>query len=49
MKPRIDWAAFGSITIEGTEFEHDVIIRLNGRPEKRKKKTVQGHLSPGHP
>jgi len=38
MKPRIDRTAFGSITIEGTEFEHDVIIRLNGRPEKRKKK-----------
>jgi hypothetical protein len=38
MKPRIDRTAFGSITIEGTDFEHDVTIRLNGRPEKRKKK-----------
>ena len=38
MQPRIDRTAFGSITIEGAEFEHDVIIRLNGRPEKRKKK-----------
>jgi len=38
MKPRIDRTAFGSITIEGTVFEHDVIIRLTGQLEKRKKK-----------
>jgi len=38
MKPRIDRTAFGSITIEGTVFEHDVMIRLTGQPEKRKKK-----------
>lgn len=38
MKPKIDQTKFGSITIEGTVFEHDVIIRLNGRVKKRKKK-----------
>src|SRR5260370_202792 len=38
MKPNIDRTAFGSITIEGTPFEHDVLIRLNGLVEKRKKK-----------
>ncbi len=38
MKPRIDRTTFGSITIEGTVFEHDVIVRLTGQPEKRKKK-----------
>jgi hypothetical protein len=38
MKPSIDQTAFGSITIEGTNFEHDVIIRLDGQVEKRKKK-----------
>jgi hypothetical protein len=38
MKPKIDETAFGSITIEGKTFEHDVIIRLNGEIEKRKKK-----------
>lgn len=38
MKPSIDQTTFGSITIEGTTFEHDVIIRLNGQVKKRKKK-----------
>jgi hypothetical protein len=38
MKPNIDQTTFGSITIEGTDFEHDVIIRLGGQVEKRKKK-----------
>jgi hypothetical protein len=38
MKPKIDETAFGSITIEGKTFEFDVIIRLNGEIEKRKKK-----------
>ena len=38
MKPSIDQTAFGSITIEGVSFEHDVLIRLSGQIEKRKKK-----------
>jgi hypothetical protein len=38
VKPRIDKTRFGSITIEGTVFKHDVIIRLSGRVKKRKKK-----------
>jgi hypothetical protein len=38
MKPTIDHTAFGSITIEGKTFTHDVIIRLSGQVEKRKKK-----------
>lgn len=45
MKPRIDATAFGSITINGTVFDHDVIIRPDGRVKKRKKKlskTVYG-------
>jgi hypothetical protein len=48
MKPRIDRTAFGSITIEGTEFEHDVIIRLNGWPEKRKKKLSKAVYGTSH-
>ena len=48
MQPRIDRTAFGSITIEGTEFEHDVIIRLNGRPEKRKKKLSKAIYGTSH-
>ncbi len=38
MKPRIDKTKFGSITIAGERYEHDVIIRLNGDVKKRKKK-----------
>ncbi|MBI4658940.1 MAG: hypothetical protein HY735_08860 [Verrucomicrobia bacterium] len=38
MKPKIDSTEFGSINIEGSMFEHDVIIRLRGRVKKRKKK-----------
>lgn len=38
MKPKIEKTKFGSITIDGKKFEHDVIIRLDGRVEKRKKK-----------
>ncbi len=38
MKPKIDKTKFGSITIEGEEYENDIIIRLNGKVKKRKKK-----------
>jgi hypothetical protein len=38
MKPKINGTEFGSITIDGETYEHDVIIRLNGEVKKRKKK-----------
>lgn len=38
MKPKIDDSSFGKITIEGKCLENDVIIRLNRKVEKRKKK-----------
>jgi hypothetical protein len=38
VKPRIDATRFGSITIDGRTFDHDVVIRLNGAVKKRKKK-----------
>jgi hypothetical protein len=38
MKPKIDKTKFGSITVAGEVFEHDILIRLDGRVEKRKKK-----------
>jgi hypothetical protein len=44
MQPRIDRTRFGSVTIDGQVYEHDVLIRLGGKVEKRKKKAVQGHL-----
>jgi hypothetical protein len=38
MKPKIDKTKFGSITISGEKYEHDILIRQNGKVEKRKKK-----------
>jgi hypothetical protein len=38
MSITIDRTAFGSITINGRTFDHDVIIRLSGEIVKRKKK-----------
>jgi hypothetical protein len=34
----IETTAFGSITIDGETFDHDVLIRLSGKVKKRKKK-----------
>ena len=48
MKPNIDQTTFGSITIEGTIFEHDVVIRLSGQVEKRKKKLSKALYGTSH-
>jgi hypothetical protein len=37
-RPHIDGTTFGSITIDGAVFDHDVIIRPDGEVRKRKKK-----------
>lgn len=38
MRPKIEATTFGSITIDGRKFRNDVIARLDGTVEKRKKK-----------
>jgi hypothetical protein len=38
MEPTIDKTKFGSITLAGERYEHDIQIRLNGKIRKRKKK-----------
>jgi hypothetical protein len=38
MKPKIDKTKFGTVTVAGEKYEHDILIRLNGKVEKRKKK-----------
>ena len=48
MKPKINKTKFGSITISGEKYEHDVIIRLNGRVEKRKKKLSKEIFGTSH-
>ena len=35
---KIDGATFGSITIDGETYDHNVIVRLSEKVEKRKKK-----------
>jgi hypothetical protein len=48
MKPQIDRSKFGSITIEGVVFEHDVIIRLDGQVEKRRKELSKALYGTSH-
>ncbi len=48
MKPRIDGTQFGSITIDGTDIEHDVLIRLSGEIRKRKKKLSKAVYGSSH-
>ena len=48
MEPRIDRTEFGSVTIDGEVFTHDVILRLGGRVEKRKKKLSKAVYGTSH-
>ena len=48
MKPKIDSTGFGSIRIDGSEFEHDVLIRLSGEVRKRKKKLSKAVYGTSH-
>ncbi len=48
MKPSIDHTTFGSMTIEGSVFEHDVLIRLSGQVKKRKKKLSKAIYGTSH-
>ena len=48
MRPRIDSTQFGSITIDGAEIEHDVLIRLSGEIKKRKKKLSKAVFGTSH-
>jgi len=38
MKPEIKSTSFGSIKVNKEEYEHDIIITLDGEIKKRKKK-----------
>jgi len=48
MKSKIEATGFGSITIDGKKYEHDVIIRLNGAVKKRKKKLSKAIYGTSH-
>lgn len=48
MRPGIDTTSFGSITIEGIVFDHDVFINLKGEVNKRKKKLSKKYYGTSH-
>jgi len=37
MRPLINKTSFGSVTVEGETYDHDIIITLEGKVNKRKK------------
>lgn len=48
MKLTVDATEFGSITISGELYEHDVVIRLSGKVKKRKKKLSKARYGTSH-
>lgn len=48
MKPAISDTDFGSIIIEGSKIEHDIVIRLSGEIKKRKKKLSKAVYGTSH-
>ena len=44
----IEGTKFGSITIDGTTYDHDVVIRLDGEVIKRKKKLSKKYFGTSH-
>ncbi len=45
---KIEGTQFGSITIQGRTYEHDVVIRLSGEVIKRKKKLSKREYGTSH-
>ena len=45
---QIDKTEFGSITIDGKTYDHDVIIQLSGKVEKRRKKLSKEKYGTSH-
>jgi hypothetical protein len=44
----IERSTFGTITIDGKTYEHDVVIRLSGEVMKRKKKLSKKYYGTSH-
>jgi hypothetical protein len=45
---KIDSTEFGSITVNGTTYTHDILIQLSGEVVKRKKKLSKQHYGTSH-
>jgi hypothetical protein len=48
MKPTIEGSKFGSITVAGEKLDRDIIIRLDGKVKKRKKKLSKAVYGTSH-
>jgi hypothetical protein len=48
MEPKIDKTKFGSITVSGKKYEHDLLIRLDGEVSKRKKRLSKDVFGTSH-
>ena len=44
----IENTAFGTITLNGKTYEHDVVVRLSGEVVKRKKKLSEKYYGTSH-
>ena len=45
---KIENTTFGTITIDGKTYEHDVLVRLSGEVVKRKKKLSEKYYGTSH-
>jgi hypothetical protein len=45
---KIERTEFGSITVDGNTYEHDIVIRLSGEILKRKKKLSKQYYGTSH-
>ena len=48
MKPLISKSSFGSISVEGERFNHDIFISRDGKVKKRKKKLSKAVYGTSH-
>jgi len=48
MNPTINKTSFGSITVKGESYDHDIIITLDGIVKKRKKKLSKAVYGTSH-
>ena len=48
MKPRIEKTRFGSITVDGTVYQHDLLIRLDGEVQARPKELSKALYGSSH-
>jgi len=48
MEPTIQGTKFGSITVAGKVYDHDIVIRLGGKVKKRKKKLSKEQSGTSH-